>query len=272
MDNKLIMFTKPWKDETLEELASLVAELGFDGVELPVRDGYQVTPGNVREKLPEAVEVFQRHGLVIGSIAGSIEKDTIEAMGSAGIGILRVCLNIDMAKGYFASVKAHQKAIMDHSEELESSHVKVGIQNHNGYCVASALGLHHILSGIPCSIAGAVLDFAHCGVAGEPADMAYDIVRDSLMMVNFKSCYQARLTGPDEEEASWQVLWSTSRSSIYSWKAAVKLLSDNGYRGYICLPAEYNHLGVKEPIMGAEAARRVSYDVRYLKRLMEEVR
>ena len=34
MDNKLIMFTKPWKDETLEELASLVAELGFDGMAL----------------------------------------------------------------------------------------------------------------------------------------------------------------------------------------------------------------------------------------------
>lgn len=269
MNNKLIMFTKPWKNETLEDLARLVKKLGLDGIELPVRDGYQVTPSNVTERLPEAVDIFGKYGLVIGSVAGSIDKDTIEAMGKAGISILRVCLNIDMSRGYFDSVKDHQRLILEHQDELEANKVKVGIQNHNGYCVASALGLHHILSGIPDNIAGAVLDFAHCGVAGEPVDMAYDIVKDSLMMVNFKSCYQARLTGPDEEEAKWQVLWSTSRNSIYSWKDAINLLSANDYKGYICLPAEYNHLGVKEPIMDNEAAKRVLYDIQYLKSLME---
>ena len=41
------VFTKPWKTP-LPDLARLVRGLGFDGVELPVRPGYQVLPENVR--------------------------------------------------------------------------------------------------------------------------------------------------------------------------------------------------------------------------------
>ena len=38
------VFTKPWREPTIEALADHVKALGFDGVELPVRPGYQVPP------------------------------------------------------------------------------------------------------------------------------------------------------------------------------------------------------------------------------------
>ena len=44
---KFNIFTKPWMDLSLSELASLVKELGFNGVELPIREGYQVSPNNI---------------------------------------------------------------------------------------------------------------------------------------------------------------------------------------------------------------------------------
>ncbi len=53
------VFTKPWH-LPLPELAALVKGWGFDGVELPVRPGYQVTPENVRRGLPEAVRILAR--------------------------------------------------------------------------------------------------------------------------------------------------------------------------------------------------------------------
>ncbi|MGD1823593.1 MAG: sugar phosphate isomerase/epimerase family protein [Pleomorphochaeta sp.] len=269
MNNKIIVFTKPWKNESLEELVSLVKNMGFDGVELPVRDGYQVTPKNVRANLKEAVEAFKKEGLIIGSIAGSIEKDTIEAMGESKISLLRVCLKVDMEKGYFASVKEHQDKILEYKDLLVKNNVKIAIQNHHGYNIASALGLHQIMEGLPLDIAGSVLDFAHCGLDGEPITMAYDIVKDSLLMVNFKSAYQAKLNGPDEIEGEYTVLWSTSRNSLYSWKSAIELLKSNNYKGFICMPAEYNYLNGENPIMGDEAKRRALYDLDYIKSLMK---
>ena len=41
------VFTKPWKTQPLREVGEFVAGLGFDGIELPVRPGYQVEPENV---------------------------------------------------------------------------------------------------------------------------------------------------------------------------------------------------------------------------------
>jgi len=270
VNNKIIVFTKPWKDQTIEELALLVKKMGFDGVELPVRDGYQVTPQNVVAELCHAKKVFEKHGLFIGSVAGSLEADTINAMGAAEIPLLRVCIKIDMEKGYFASVADTQKKINDLKDVLIKNKVKVGIQNHHGFMVASALGIHQLLQGIPKEIAGAVLDFAHCGLDGEPTKMAYDIVKDNLLLINFKGAFKFRTNGPDEDEAQWQIHWATGRNSLYSWKEAVDLLKEKKWDSPICMPAEYNHIGSDGPIMGEETIARTVKDLVYLKSLMEE--
>ena len=46
MSIQFTLFTKPWRTP-IPELASMVADLGFDGVELPVRPGYPVNPDNM---------------------------------------------------------------------------------------------------------------------------------------------------------------------------------------------------------------------------------
>ena len=70
------VFTKPWT-MPLPELARHVASLGFSGVELPVRPGFQVEPDRVAQDLPVACRILadsaddrsglrrlcQRHGL-----------------------------------------------------------------------------------------------------------------------------------------------------------------------------------------------------------------
>jgi len=55
------VFTKPWPDKSLPELARFVKDLGFDGVELPVRPNFQVIPETVGQfiGIQEGVEVFE---------------------------------------------------------------------------------------------------------------------------------------------------------------------------------------------------------------------
>lgn len=62
---QLTVFTKPWKTTPLPELAARVKQLGFDGIELPVRSGFQVEPEKVQTDLPKAAKIFADGGLSI---------------------------------------------------------------------------------------------------------------------------------------------------------------------------------------------------------------
>ena len=55
----------------------------------------------------------------------------------------------------------------------------------------------------------------------------------------------------EEVEAKYAVHWTTARHSGYSWSNMVKLLQQRGYRGDICLPAEYSNLAAGGQLMGA---------------------
>ena len=70
MNLSYTVFTKPWQKKSLPELARFVSDLGFDGIELPVRPGYQVEPENVAKGLPEAARILGDHGVRIGTVAG----------------------------------------------------------------------------------------------------------------------------------------------------------------------------------------------------------
>ena len=73
-DVDFTVFTKPWT-MPLPELAGFVKTLGFDGVELPVRPGYQVEPETVTEALPEAARILADHGLKIGNRGRSQRRE-----------------------------------------------------------------------------------------------------------------------------------------------------------------------------------------------------
>ena len=77
---KFNIFTKPWMDLSLSELASLVKELGFNGVELPIRQGYQVIPNNISSNLKIAKNILLDNGALlfpyIDGASGSTTQQT----------------------------------------------------------------------------------------------------------------------------------------------------------------------------------------------------
>lgn len=50
---KYSVFTKPFKCISAEELGEKVSGLGFNAIEFPLRDGYQVEPVNAEKGLPK---------------------------------------------------------------------------------------------------------------------------------------------------------------------------------------------------------------------------
>lgn len=241
------IFTKPWPELPLPELARFVKDMGFDGVELPVRPGFQVTPETMARGLPEAARILADYGLKIGSVAGpatccgagSQDEATIAACGNSGVPILRICVGIDMNIGYFATEKRLREQYDALVPVLDKHKVTLGIQNHCGNCVGSAIGIMHLIEKYDPRHIGAVLDLAHCGLDGEPDAMGIDIVWSHLVLVNLKSAYWRRVSGPEAQEAKWDTYWTDGRHGLTSWPTVAKELIRRGYKGDICLPAEY---------------------------------
>jgi len=265
----LTVFTKPWTD-ALPALADRVAGLGLQGVELPVRPGYQVTPETAAAGLPAAARTFAERGLEIRSIAGSIDEATIAACGEAGVPVIRICVAIDPAVGFRATVEDYRRRFDALVPVLERHGVAIGVQNHSGAQIGSAAGVLHLIEKYDPKHVCAVLDMAHCAVAGEPTALAVDILADRMRgLANFKSAFHRRVNGP-EEEAVYKVHWTTHRHAGYSWREFVQCLRKVGFAGAYCLPAEYSHPSGKGQRMGDDAIAFLRDDIAFLRTLLAE--
>ncbi|MCL2319319.1 MAG: sugar phosphate isomerase/epimerase [Treponema sp.] len=260
--NVLTVFTKPWKEDSLEALADRVARLGFQGIELPVRDGYQVNPGNYRETLGKAVAVFAKRNVAITSVAGPIEANMVRAMGQSGVKILRVMLSADPKKNYLEQEEAYYRSVTELLPVLESSGVTLGVQNHFGnYLGCSAAGLMRFVGRFPKAQVAAVLDLAHCAICGEITEFALDIAASHLIMVNIKSGSRRRVNFENAPEAEWKTVWTSADHGALSWKHAAGELHRRNYGGPICLTAEYS--GPDKPLEGEDTAALVKKDLAY---------
>jgi sugar phosphate isomerase/epimerase len=264
--NKFTVFAKPWKDDSLEALADRIAGLGFQGIELPVRDGYQVNPENYRETLSKAVSVLGKKNISIESVAGAIDEDLIKALGKNGIKILRVMLNARTEKNYLEQEEAYYRQVSGLLPVLKESGVTLGVQNHFGnFLGCSAAGLMRFVSPFPKEAVGAVLDLAHCSICGEITEFALDIAASHLIMVNIKSGYLHRVNYATAAEAEWTSVWTRGRHGVLSWRHAAEELKKRNYSGPICLTAEYS--GAGKALDGEEVHALVKEDFAYWKSL-----
>ena len=231
------VFTKPWR-MPLPELGAYVGELGFTGIELPVRPGYQVEPENVAA-LPQAAKELGEHGVTIESVAGPADEATIRACAEAGVPIIRTMVRIG-DEGYLGSVERAQREYDALLPLLERYGVRIGVQNHCDRWVPNAMGLRHFLAPYDPKHVCAVWDAAHNALNGEDPELALDIVWSHLGMVNLKNAVWLRTNGPEAEVAQWKHYWTSGRHGLASWPRVAAELKRRDYKGVICLTAEYS--------------------------------
>lgn len=234
---KFTVFTKPWKTP-LAELGTHISRLGFDGIELPVRPGYQVEPENV-EQLPQAAKQLADYGLRIYTIAGPTDERTIAACGEAGVPTIRICVGVG-EEGYLATEVKVQKELDALVPALDEHGVQIGIQNHCDNCVPNALGTLRLIERFDPKHIGAVWDVAHCALDGEIPEIAIDVLWSHLCMVNLKNALWQRTNGPEAEYAKWQSYWTSGRHGLASWPRVAELLKARYWKGVVCLTAEYH--------------------------------
>ncbi len=232
------VFTKPWK-LPLPELGRFVKSLGFDGIELPVRPGYQVEPERVTRDLPQAARQLADFGVKITSVAGPTDEATIAACAACSIPTIRTMVRVE-ADGYMATEARTQRGYDALLPLLERYDVRIGVQNHSGNYVCNAMGQRHLIERYDPRYIGAVWDAGHNALSGEDPEPALDIVWPHLCMVNLKNAFWRRATGPDAEHVRWKSYWTSGRQGLASWPRVAAELRRRGYTGVVCLTAEYS--------------------------------
>jgi sugar phosphate isomerase/epimerase len=248
------VFTKPWKTMPLPELGEYVRSLGFSGIELPVRPGFQVEPGNVLKDLPAAAKQLAACGVRIETIAGPVDEPTILACAEAGVPIIRTMAVIAKEENYLEGERRIQREYDALLPLLQQHRVTIGVQNHCDRFVANAIGLRRLIEKYdPKQIAG-VWDAAHEALCGSPADLALDAIWSHLRMVNLKNGLWQRVNGPEAESAEWKHYWTSGRQGLCSWPRVVAELKRRGYQGVICLTAEYSAEGAVNRLIAEDMA------------------
>jgi sugar phosphate isomerase/epimerase len=264
MTNPIVVFSKPWKTN-LDGTASRFAELGVSGFELPIRPGYAVDPDNCVAELPRAVKIVAAHGQRIFSVAAEPTETVIAACAAAGVGLIRYCIPIDMAIGYAASIERFRSLYSGIEPALRQHGVRLGVQNHCFSYVGSAVALMQAIHDL--DHADAVLDLTHCAIAGEPFDMALDIARRRMVMVNIKGVIHRDIAPAEATEADWELDWLTGREGLLPWRKAVAHLKSIGYAGPIGLSPDYGSTS-RGRIMGDGAWAPFEDDARFLRELL----
>lgn len=251
--NRLTVFTKPWK-YPLPELGRFVHDLGFDGVELPVRPGFQVDPDHVSPGLCDAARVLGDYGVSVSSIAGPTDERTIEACAEAGVPIIRICVAIPKNCGYLEHEAEVQRGFDRLVPALDRCGITIGVQNHCDRQVANAMGVRHLIEQYDARHIAAVWDPAHCALNGEIPELAADILWPHLCMVNLKNAFWRRTSNPDADVATYQHLWTSGRQGLCSWPEVTTLLKERGYSGPVCLTAEYSDHQAVDRLIAEDSA------------------
>jgi L-ribulose-5-phosphate 3-epimerase len=171
----LCIFTKCLQFLNYNQLGETLADVGFKGAELTVRDDGQVLPENVKTDLPRAIKTLQQAGISVPMIVtGIINPDdplTEIVLGTAsehGVGYYRMgYLNYDPAKTITENLTIHKKAI----DKLEKINRKFSIhgcyQNHSGTRVGGPVwDLYWLVNGCDPDYIGVQYDIHHAIVEG----------------------------------------------------------------------------------------------------------
>lgn len=237
---KLSVFTKPWKTASIDELGEKVSGWGFDGIEFPIRDGFQVEPHEADKKLPLLVKQLGEYGLSVFSIASSTEERIFAACAESGVPMIRVMPRVSMEEGYLASVKRERAFLESLLPLCERYGVKIGVQQHCGDFIIDATGISQLLDGLDAGHIQAIWDAAHDGLTGRHPEHGLEIVWSQLGMVNFKNAFYRRTNGPEASVAEWETYFTTGTQGLASWSRIAAYLKKRGYDGVITLSAEYD--------------------------------
>ncbi|MEQ1859739.1 MAG: sugar phosphate isomerase/epimerase family protein [Chthoniobacteraceae bacterium] len=240
----LIFFSKSIQTATFDRTAEVVADVGWQGIELPLRAKGQVLPERVEEDLPKMVEALKKRGLVVGlittDITGTDSPLAEKVLKTAkALGITRYRMGItryDLDKPIKAQLDELKPRCRDLAAMNKQLGVRGGWQNHSGakYVGCTIWDLHELMRDLDPAALGVCFDIGHATLEG---GKAWEV--DARLILPWITCVYVKDFAWERGakggfEPKWGPLGSGAvRREFFDW------LKKSGYRGPISQHCEY---------------------------------
>jgi len=262
---RYVYFTKTLKPLDVKGLIAFCKDAGLDGVDLAVRDGYAVNPGNMAQALPEAAKALSGEGLTIGLVtadtgvndpASKTAKGLFEASAAAGVPAIKI--------GYFpykgdfnANFKDARTKLAGFAKLAEEHKVKACVHTHSGnYIPNNCATLRMLLQDLDAHHVGAFVDTGHTAVNGGPFRMELDLARPHLSLLAIKDMVW------EKGAKGWAYRVAPAGEGIVRWSEVAQAIKESKFNGTISLHGEY------ETKDQAERLQKAKDELAFLKKLL----
>jgi len=207
----IIAFSKPFQNLDAEQTAAYVADIGWDGIECPVRAKGQIEPARVADDLPRFTTALRRRGLElylattdITSLSQKNAETTLRALAHNGVKRFRLGYwKYDLTRSPADQLKEIAPALRDLAAACKELGLQAGFQNHSGHNYVGA-PIWDVFSLI------GELDPAHCGMC---FDIGHATIEGGLSWPTQAKLIAPFYTAVYVKDFSWQKI-------VKGWTAA----------------------------------------------------
>ncbi|RLE62639.1 MAG: hypothetical protein DRN53_03630 [Thermoprotei archaeon] len=246
---KLSVYTLIFSERSLEESAQVIAELGYDGIEIRIHtDGVHIPIDYQPEYVRKIKKYIEDLGLEVSALASYVKLGVVEeewvvnrkmALKVAEVAEIleapyfRVqAAGYSSERGYEGIRKAFRKQAIDLAKELKKRALQAMpiLEQHGGGCIASSAGIIiDLIRGLEPTIIGVLYDPGNAVWEGwEPPRVQVDILKEYIKHVHVKN-YEHDPNNPRK------YVPAPLDSGILDWREVVLLLKGIGFRGYLSI-------------------------------------
>jgi sugar phosphate isomerase/epimerase len=260
---KIIAFSKPFQNLNFEETADVVAEVGWDGIECPVRARGHILPERVEDDLPKMVEALKKRNREVSMITTDIRNPSSpfaeKVLRTASkLGIKRYRLSYwkySNAQPIAAQLETFRSELRDLAALNRDVGICGGYQNHSGtdYVGAPIWDIYGLIKDLDPKFLGVCFDIGHATLEG---GLSWPI-EARLMEPHFTAVYVKDFfwkKGPK----GWMPEWCPLAEGMVS-KTFFQKLKQSAFQGPISQHHEY------ETGTGSQMIRAMQRDLQVFK-------
>ena len=249
---QLLGFIKPFQKRSYSEIADISAEIGWDGIELPVRKGGTIEPPAVEDELPKAVEALKKHKIAVSVIATDVDNASdplaqrvLRTASQLGIPQYRMKhLYYDLNKPIppqLAEFRGRMRDIAQMNSELK---IQGTFQNHSGknYVGAPVWDMWELMRELDPKFLAAYFDIGHATLEGGLSwPLQARLLEPHLAVVSVKDFKWTQIeAGPSSKSGKprWKDQWCPLGDGMVQAEF-FGYLKKTKFRGPICTHYEY---------------------------------
>ena len=243
-------FSKHFQWTDVRETAELCAQLGYEGIDLTVRNGGHVLPERVEEDLPKAAEIIRGAGLELPMVTSGI----VDAASPHAEKVLKTLAALKITRyrwdgfhyrdtpsipeqlaGFAARVK-DLAAMNRHYGVCAMYHTHSGV----GYVGASQWDLYLLLKDFDASAVAVNYDIGHATVEGGAGGW---VASSRLLMPRIRGVAVKDFRWKQNARGKWVPGWCALGQGMVDFAAFLAMLKAARFAGPLQLHMEYPELG-----------------------------